>query len=142
MTHYLQTSSTLPSNWHQLFFLSSQSEFFIFCLWLLVMLPCLHFHIDRFYNLNYTCLPTAISTIMELSQLFIIEIYDSYKDLYVAVNTLASTEGYVVIIKCSKKIKEESCKKYRYNTIRMRGLRPKDLGYGILQQENMNVFLW
>ncbi len=106
------------------------------------MLPCLHFHIDRFYNLNYTCLPTAISTIMELSQLFIIEIYDSYKDLYVAVNTLASTEGYVVIIKCSKKIKEESCKKYGYNTIRMRGLRPKDLGYGILQQENMNVFLW
>ncbi len=71
------------------------------------MLPRPHFHIDRFCNLNYTCLPTAIPTIIELSPSSTTEVYDSYQDLYVAVNTYASTEGYVVTTKRSKKNKEE-----------------------------------
>ena len=48
---------------------------------------------------------------MELRSLFTVEVYNTYQDLYIAVNIHASKEGYTITTKHSKKNKKGELQK-------------------------------
>lgn len=78
---------------------------------------------------------------MELYSFSITEVYNTYYNLYVAINIHTLKTVILSLQNIFKKIKKKSYKKHGYNVIRVVYLRRKDLEKERLQQRKINVLL-
>lgn len=83
------------------------------------MLLRLQFHIDGYCNLNYTCLLTVMTTPIELNSSFVKEVYDSYQNFHIAVDTNSSKKDMLLLQNDLKKIRREYCQKCECSLIRV-----------------------